>query len=180
VALDVEVEATLSDEFDRKIKCRLQSFLQHLPLRDRRVMLECVSATTFPAPHKNQVKPTILFLCLNEEQQKAIVNGLKKRSLVPPQFQYRVVIQVIGFCSSVISLPSKPGVLSGQVVVAHILGNGTICGVLGRAATRGSDCTLGGLIRVKGSVYALTTAHGFLGKSPESSSGPLLTGMFLI
>jgi hypothetical protein len=177
VALDIEIETTLSDEFDRKIKCRLQSFLQHLPLRDRRVMLECVSATTCSAPRKDQVQATILFLCLNVEQQKAILDGLKKRRLIPPQFQFRVVIQEIGFCSSIISTPMNPGIISGQVVTARILGNGRICGVLGRAPAGGSDCTLGGLVRVGGSVYVLTTAHGFLGKGAEQFSEHPLTGM---
>jgi hypothetical protein len=177
VAPDVEIEPALSDEYNRKIKGRLETFLRGLPLRDRRVMLEYVSAATCSAPHKDQVHATILFYCLNDGQQKAILAGLKKRSLIPPHFQHRVVIQELGFCSSTISTPMNLGFMSGQVVTARILSNRTMCGVLGRAPAGGSDCTLGGLIRVGGSVYALTTAHGFLGRGSEYLSDHPLIGM---
>ena len=140
-------------------------------------MLECVSAATCFAPRKDQVQATILFLWLNDERQKAILNGLKKRSLIPPQFQCRVVVQEIGLCSSTISTPLNPGIMSDQMVTARILGNGIICGVLGGAPARGLDCTLCGLILVGESVYSLTTAHGFLGRGAERFSGHPLIGM---
>ena len=162
VATDIEVEENLKEEFDRKHKRRLQNFLQHLPLRDRAVSLECVLACS--TPHRDQMQPTILVLCLNKEQQKAINSGLKNRTLVPAQYQCLVVVQEVGLCSSVIGIPWSPGTMSGQIVVARILDNRTLCGALGRAINGDSECTVGGLIRVGGSIYALTTAHGFVGR----------------
>jgi hypothetical protein len=67
--------------------------------------------------------------------------------------------------------------MSGKVVIARILNNGTMCGALSRATGGGLECTLGGLIRVGGSMYALTTAHGLLGSGNESSTSFTSTGM---
>jgi hypothetical protein len=88
---------------------------------------------------------------------------------VVPSSHYRctVLVQEIGPSSSCVSVPSAPGPLSGQVVQAVHNNISSLCGVFCSASElwNGAYCTLGGLVVVDGSIYALTTSHVFLGRS---------------
>ena len=180
VVPDVVVEPALLQEFRLKIKGKLLGILLHLPLQDRQIMLDCVS--TCPDMSRSQIQPTILFLCLDETQQKSITSGLKKRDFIPSSFRCRVIVQEISLCSSTISTPLNPGPMSGSIVEASFLTDArTMCGTLSRILDfniKGGEATLGGLIRVGGSIYALTTAHTYIGKGPTGTSQQSNSGEF--
>ena len=171
---DVDVEPKVRLEFDSKIKPRLIGFLKHLPLQNRQVMLECVSACQ--TPDRKRIQATVLFLCLNESQQVLITNGLKKRDLIPAHIHCRVIVQEILLCSSDSRTSLDLGLLTGQTIGACLPdATGSWCGVMCSILSeniKNSECTLGGMIRVGGSLYALTTAHSFLGRGSSSKSLP--------
>jgi hypothetical protein len=91
---------------------------------------------------------------------------------VVPSSHYRcaVLVQEIGPSSSCVSVPSAPGPLSGQVVQAVLKNISSVCGVFCSDSElwNGAYCTLGGLVVVDGSIYALTTFYVFLGWSGKS------------
>lgn len=167
IAMHLEMKLELASEFEKIMKPRLRAFLQHLRLEDPRISLDCAMAGRTSAV--NTFKPTILFICFNERQKKAIENGIaSKRNLISSAFVCRVVVQELRLISSFTSIPSEPGSLSGQIVEANMHPHSiTLCGV--RARLMGQEdlisqplCTIGGLILVGGALYALTTAHSFM------------------
>lgn len=170
VAFDSPVGEQHQTEYDQKLRRRLTSFLESLKLKDKNVLFGCFAAST--SPNRQNLGATIIFFCLNSDQQKTISSALKRRDSmnleVVPSSRYRtaVVVQEIRLSSSEISVPSNPGPISGQIVYAFLQNKPSLCGVLCRISTSSMapQCMLGGLIAVSGSVYALTVSHAFLGR----------------
>ncbi|KAM3072295.1 hypothetical protein ACMFMG_009105 [Clarireedia jacksonii] len=171
IALDTSVEEKLQLKSNPLLQKKLRSFLKSLKLKDPAVVIDCVAAST--TPERSKLKATILFLCLDSDQQKIISSSLRQLNskdleVVPlADYQYAVLVQDTRFCSSDCGFPSCPGSLSGREVEATFH-NGLS---LGQALCKLSDasvdsrCTLGGLVVFGGSAYALTTSHAFLGRS---------------
>jgi hypothetical protein len=169
-AIDAPMPKELELEFNPKLHQGLRSFLKSLELKNPEVVLDCVLAST--KPDRKELKPTILFVCLNSEQHKTISTALKRREGKDPEvvpslkYRYAVLVQETQLCSSCTSMPSNLSQLSGQIVKAILRNGPSLCGVLCKISDSviGAQCTLGGLIEIEGSMYALTTSHAFLGK----------------
>jgi hypothetical protein len=70
IALDTPVEEKLQLKSNPLLQKKLRSFLKSLKLKDPAVVIDCVAAST--TSERSQLKATILFLCLDSDQQKII------------------------------------------------------------------------------------------------------------
>lgn len=169
VAFDIPVDGRLQQLFNTELQQRLRSFLESLKLKNPAIMMNCVAAST--KPDGRDIKPTILFLCLDSEQHKAISSALRQRMNKEPKvipllhYRYAVLVQETKFCSSGVGLPWSPGKISGKSVNAILQYRHSLCGIPCQLSdfAMGFQCTIGGLICIGGSLYALTTSHAFLG-----------------
>jgi hypothetical protein len=111
IALQCPVPVELASDFEKNLKPKLRAFLQHLRLDDARISLDCAMAGR--TGNIEALKPTILFMCLNERQKKAIESGIgSKRNLISAQFVCRVVVQELRLISPFLSIPSSPILLA--------------------------------------------------------------------
>jgi hypothetical protein len=176
IALDTPVEEKLQLKSNLLLQKKLRSFLKSLKLKDPAVVIDCVAAST--TSERSQLKATILFLCLDSDQQKIISSSLKQLNskdleVVPvSSYQYAVLVQDTRFCSSSCGFPSCPGPLSGRKVEAILHNDLSLCQASCKLSDASVDsrCTLGGLVVFEGSAYALTTSHAFLGRNASFKS----------
>jgi hypothetical protein len=186
IAIDTPVAPQFRLQNNVEVNKRLRSFLQSLELKNKNVVLDCAAASTNLS--RQNLKPTILFLCLEVEQQRRISSALQQREGKTPEvvpsshYRYAVLVQETRLCSSPVDQAfSFEGEISGQLVEAILRDDKSLCGVLCRMSgvIVRPQCTLGGVVIIQGLVYALTTSHAFLGLSSVSSTRGSIGGELL-
>jgi hypothetical protein len=163
-ATSIAVDGKLQEIFDKGLRQRLCSVLQHLRLNDTRISLECAMIGEIPTVAA--MKPTILFMCLTHAQKKAIVTAMSKIDFVPDPFSYKVVIREVKKAGSNIQSQIEGGFIGSPVEVGLPPDTKSLCGapakiVMNEEESDVARSTIGGFILVNGFPFALTTAHGF-------------------
>jgi hypothetical protein len=171
-ATTMTLDHDLQNMFDKQLRWRICSILKRLKLNDSRISLEC--AMISPKRNPTAMKPTILCMCLAQDQRKAIVNAFGQMSFIPKAFSYKVIISDVRKSSPGNSPPHLGSMIGRTVEVIFHKQLETLCGtpmrtLLSDDGSKYAKSTIGGLIVVNESLFALTTAHGFASTIKETS-----------
>ena len=172
VAEAIQLDENLQDDYDKRLKRPLREALRRLNLPDHLVTME--SLMVGKRKTADAMKPTILFMCYSQSHKKAITAALTEWDKIIQPFTYKVVIRKVKKCSES-DRPAHLGPAIGRAVeVGPLTFPLTLCGRPARIprAENGSDfarSTIGGLILIDGTPYALTTAHGFAHANQEDT-----------
>jgi hypothetical protein len=171
-ATTMTLDQELQNTFDKELRRRICGFLRRLKLNDLRMSLEC--AMVGPKRTPTAMKPTILCMCFTQDQRKAIFNAFGRMTFIPEAFSYKVIIFEVKK-SSAGNGPPHLGPMIGRTVesISHKQLE-TLCGtptrtLLSEDGSKYAKSTIGGLIVVNESLFALTTAHGFASSIKETS-----------
>ena len=172
-AINMPLDQNLQEDFDKRIRRRLCGIMRRLKLNDPRISLECAMIGIKDTP--TAMKPTILFMCFTHDQRKAIINALSKMDVIPPTLCYKVVIYEQKETSQGNDSSRMGSMIGRAVFIGHQNCNSTLCGAparifMGEGCEDYSKSTIGGLIIIDDSIFALTTAHGFATTIKESTS----------
>jgi hypothetical protein len=171
-ATTMTLDQDLQNMFDKQLRRRICSILKRLKLNDSRISLECAMIGSKRTP--TAMKPTILCMCLAQDQRKAIVNAFGRMSFIPEAFSYKVIISEVRKSSPGNSPPHLGSMIGRTVEVIFHKQLETLCGtpmrtLLSDDGSKYAKSTIGGLIVVNESLFALTTAHGFASTIKETS-----------